>query len=66
VQWEAKVLDENLKVGVTQPVTGRGTRAQAEYRINQRVSARASWDNQNQNTTIGNPGIDLRFLFEWE
>lgn len=66
VQWEAKVLDENLKVGVTQPVTGRGTRAQAEYRINQRVSARASWDNQNQNTTIGNPGLDLRFLFEWE
>lgn len=66
VAWEAKVLDENLKVGVTQPVTGRGTRAQAEYRINQRVSARAQWDNQNQNTTIGNPGLDLRFLFEWE
>ncbi|MEW5739756.1 MAG: translocation/assembly module TamB domain-containing protein [Myxococcota bacterium] len=66
VQWEAKVLDQNLKVGVTQPVTGRGTKAQAEYRINQRVSARAQWDNQNQNTSVGNPGLDLRFLFEWE
>lgn len=66
VQWEGNVLDERLKVGLTQPVTGKGTRAQAEYRINQRVSARASWDNQNQNTTVGNPGLDLRFLFEWE
>lgn len=66
VAWEAKVLDENLKLGVIQPVTGKGTRAQAEYRINQRVSARAQWDNQNQNTSIGNPGLDLRFLFEWE
>lgn len=66
VTWESKVLSDNLKVGVTQPVTGRGTRAQAEYRINQRVSARAQWDNQNQNTTVGNPGVDLRFRFEWE
>lgn len=66
VTWESKVVSDNLKVGVTQPVTGRGTKAQAEYRFNQRVSARAQWDNQNQNTTVGNPGVDLRFRFEWE
>ena len=66
VTWESKVLSDNLKVGVTQPVTGRGTKAQAEYRFNQRVSARAQWDNQNQNTTVGNPGVELRFRFEWE
>lgn len=66
VTWESKVVFDNLKVGVTQPVTGRGTRAQAEYRFNQSVSARAQWDNQNQNTTVGNPGVDLRFRFEWE
>ncbi len=66
VMWESKVLVDNLKVGVTQPVTGRGTRAQAEYRINQNVSVRAQWDNQTQNSTIGNPGADLRFRFEWE
>ncbi len=66
VTWESKMLSDNLKVGVTQPVTGRGTRAQAEYRFNQRVSARAQWDNQNQNTSVGNPGVDLRFRFEWE
>jgi translocation and assembly module TamB len=55
VTWESKVVSDNLKVGVTQPVTGKGTRAQAEYRFNQSVSARAQWDNQNQNTTVGNP-----------
>ncbi len=66
VTWESKVLTDNLKVGVTQPVTGRGTKAQAEYRFNQRVSARAQWDNQNQNTTVGNPGVEVRFRFEWE
>ncbi|MDP2276393.1 MAG: translocation/assembly module TamB domain-containing protein [Archangium sp.] len=66
VTWESKVLTDNFKVGVTQPVTGRGTKAQAEYRFNQRVSARAQWDNQNQNTTVGNPGVELRFRFEWE
>lgn len=66
VTWESKMLLDNLKVGVTQPVTGRGTKAQAEYRFNQSVSVRAQWDNQNQNTSIGNPGADLRFRFEWE
>ena len=66
VIWESKVLSDNLKVGVTQPVTGRGTKAQAEYRFNQRVSARAQWDNQTQNSTVGNPGVELRFRFEWE
>lgn len=66
VTWEAKVLSEDLKVGVTQPVTLKGTKAQAEYRINQNVSARAQWDNQNQTTTYGNPGVELRIRFEWE
>lgn len=66
VTWESKVVNDNLKVGVVQPVTGRGTKAQIEYKIDQRVSARAQWDNQNQNTTVGNPGVELRFRFEWE
>jgi translocation and assembly module TamB len=66
VTWESKVGLDNLKVGVTQPVTGKGTSAQAEYRFNQSVSGRLQWDNQNLNTTVGNPGADLRFRFEWE
>lgn len=66
VSWEAKVGTDKLTVGVTQPVTGRGTKAQAEYRFNPRVSARAQWDNQSQDSSVGNPGVDLKFRFEWE
>ena len=66
VSWESKVLSDKLKVGVTQPVTGRGTRAQAEYRFNDRVSLRAQWDNQTDTSSFGNPGLDLKFRFEWE
>ncbi|MDP1822996.1 MAG: translocation/assembly module TamB domain-containing protein [Archangium sp.] len=66
VTLESKVLIENLKVGVTKPVAGRGTKAHLDYRFNQHVSARAQWDDQNQNTTLGNPGVELRFRFEWE
>lgn len=66
VTWESKVVIDNLKVGVIQPVTGRGTKAQGELRLNQNVSLRGQWDNQNQNTTVGNPGVDVRFRFEWE
>ena len=66
VSWESKVLTDRLKVGVSQPVTGRGTKAQAEYKFNDKVSARAQWDNQSQESNVGNPGIDLKFRFEWE
>ena len=66
VSWESKVLTDKLKVGVSQPVTGRGTKAQAEYKFNDKVSARAQWDNQSQESSLGNPGVDLKFRFEWE
>jgi translocation and assembly module TamB len=66
VSWESKVVTDKLKVGVTQPVTGRGTRAQAEYKFNDQVSARAQWDNQSQESSVGNPGVELKFRFEWE
>lgn len=66
VSWEGKVVLDNLKVSVTQPVTGRGTKAQAEYRFSRSAAARAHWDNQNQNTSFGNPGVDVRWRFEVE
>ncbi|MBX7113489.1 MAG: translocation/assembly module TamB domain-containing protein [Myxococcaceae bacterium] len=67
VSWEAKALSDKLKIGVTQPVgSTRGTRAQAEYKFNPRLSARAGWDNQDSTSTVGNPGVDLKFRFEWE
>lgn len=66
LSWESKILTEDLKVGVTQPITGRGTKAQAEYKFNKGVSARAQWDNQSTDSSVGNPGVDLKFRFEWE
>jgi len=66
VTWESKVVSDNVKVGVTQPITGKGTKAQGELRFGRNSSLRLQWDNQNQNTTFGNPGADLRFRFEWE
>ena len=66
VSWESKVLTDQLKINVTQPVTGRGTKAAAEYRFTPRVSARAQWDNTSQESSYGNPGLDLKFRFESE
>lgn len=66
VSWEAKAFADKLKVGITQPVTGRGTRAQAEYKFNPRLSGRFGWDNQDTTSSVGNPGVDLKFRFEWE
>jgi translocation and assembly module TamB len=69
VSWESTVLTDKLKVGVTAPVISgvKGTKAQAEYKINDKVSARAQWDNQTQEgSSVGNPGVDLKFRFEWE
>lgn len=66
-QLESKFLTDQLTLGVTQPVvSGRGTKAQAEYRFNRRFSARAQWDNESQDSSFGNPGLDLRWRFEAE
>ena len=65
-QLESKFLTDRLKLGMTQPVSGRGTRAQAEYKFNERLSARAQWDNENQDYSFGNPGLDLKLRWEWE
>ena len=66
VSWESKVLTDKLKVGVTQPVTGRGTKAEAEYKFNEKARLRAQWDNQSQDSSVGNPGVEFEFRFEWE
>jgi translocation and assembly module TamB len=64
---ESKLLIEELKLSVVQPVSGfRGNRVQAEYRINEQLSLRAQWDNENQGYSFGNPGLDLKMRFEWE
>jgi len=54
VALDYKALSDNLRVGITKPVTGRSVKAEAEYRFGRQVSARAQWDDQNQNTVYGN------------
>ncbi|MET0406180.1 MAG: translocation/assembly module TamB domain-containing protein [Cystobacter sp.] len=65
---ESKFLTEKLKIGVTQPVSGRGTRARAEYRFDNRLSGQLQWDNENrENTsTLGNLGLELKLGWESE
>ena len=66
---ESKFLTEQLKIGVSQPVSGRGTRARAEYYFDNRLSARAQWDNElPQNTigTLGNLGLELKLGWEYQ
>lgn len=66
-QLESKVLFEQLKLGMTRPVSGKGTRAQAEYRFNNGVSAQALWDNdQTDRNSFGNFGLDLKLRWEAE
>lgn len=63
---ESKLLREQLKLSMTQPVSGKGSRFQAEYRFNDRLSGRVQWDNESQDFSLGNPGLDLKLRFEWE
>ncbi|MFT3842526.1 MAG: translocation/assembly module TamB domain-containing protein [Myxococcaceae bacterium] len=66
VQWEAKVISDKVGVKVTYPVTGRGRKVEAQYHINDRASVKAQWDDQSENSSVGNPGVDLKFKFQWE
>ncbi|HEX8824720.1 MAG TPA: translocation/assembly module TamB domain-containing protein, partial [Archangium sp.] len=61
---ESKFLTEQLKIGLTQPVSGRGTRARAEYHFDNRLSARAQWDNENIENALGNLGLELKLSWE--
>jgi translocation and assembly module TamB len=65
-QLESKILSEQLKIGMTQPVSGRGTRARAEYRFDNRLSAQAQWDNENSEASFGNLGLELKLSWQVE
>ncbi len=66
VQLESKFLTDQLKLGVFQPVSGKGTRAQAEYRFDDRISAQIQWDNVYNDVSFGNLGLDLKLRWEVE
>ncbi|WNG44986.1 translocation/assembly module TamB [Archangium minus] len=64
---ESKFLTEQLKIGLTQPVSGRGTRARAEYNFDNRLSAQLQWDNERTENTFGNLGnLGLELKLSWE
>jgi len=66
---ESKFLTEQLKIGLSQPVSGRGTRARAEYRFDDRLSAQLQWDNEHPEAalgTLGNLGLELKLGWESE
>jgi translocation and assembly module TamB len=65
-QLESKFLVDQLKLSLSQPVSGRGTHAAAEYRFDNRLSAQAQWDNAYSDLPIGNLGIDLKLRWEVE
>ena len=64
---ESKFLTEQLKIGLTQPVvSGRGTRARAEYHFDNRLSLQGQWDNENSENAFGNLGVELKLSWESE
>lgn len=64
---ESKFLTEQLKIGLTQPVSGRGTRARAEYHFDNRLSAQLQWDNEHTENAFGNLGnLGLELKLGWE
>ena len=68
VQLESRFLTEELKLQIAQPIVSRkGTRAQAEYRFSDSVSAQAQWmDQSSGGNTVGNPGVELKWSWEVE
>nr|WP_153867903.1 MULTISPECIES: translocation/assembly module TamB domain-containing protein [Myxococcaceae] len=65
-QLESKFLTEQLKLTMQQPVSGRGTRARAEYRFDNRLSTQAQWDNEHSDAAFGNLGLELKLSWQVE
>jgi translocation and assembly module TamB len=67
VQLESTFLTEQLRLQISQPVvTGKGTRALLEYRLDDRVSVQGQWDNRDSTLGYGNPGLELKWKMEVE
>lgn len=65
-QLESKFLTDKLQLELSQPVvSGKGTRAQAEYRFDDRLAGQLQWDNE-RNENLPNFGVDLKLHWEVE
>lgn len=65
-QFETKFLTDDLKLRAQTSLLGnRGRRAQAEYRLDERISAQVQWDSDNPSApSIGDIGGDLKLHWE--
>jgi translocation and assembly module TamB len=66
-QFESRFWTDALKLRLSQPmISGRGRRAQAEYRFDDHTSAQVQWDNESTDSSIGDLGLDLKLRWERE
>jgi translocation and assembly module TamB len=66
-QIETSFLTDSLKLRLSQPmISGRGRRAQAEYRFDEHTSAQVQWDNETTDSSIGDLGLDFKLRWEKE
>jgi translocation and assembly module TamB len=55
-QLQSKVINDRLTLRATEPFSGKGTKAQAEYRFTNNVSLQLQWDNIENDYSFGNWG----------
>jgi len=66
-EFETKALDSRLRIRYQAPLSNqsRGQKAQVEYRLNDRASLQAQWDNDNIDVSGGDLGADFKLRWEW-
>jgi translocation and assembly module TamB len=65
--FEARLLTERLRLKAATPISAlRGRRASAEYRVNDNLSTRLIWQDDETVTSAGDLGLDLKLRWEWE
>jgi translocation and assembly module TamB len=62
-----KHVTNNVRVTATTGLgENRDVSANAEWRLNRNLSVQGAYDNNNEQSTLGNFGVDLRFRLEFE
>ncbi len=68
VRLESRLFTDAFRLRLSRPmISGKGSKAQAEYRFNERTSAQAEWDvGSSDNSSLGDFGLDLKYRWELE